>query len=381
MSNLIFHLNCPGCGKTIDDNDHICPHCGLDLDTSLSPTELQTLAQPHLDKAMKALDSGIHLQDALANCEAAIEYLPESADAHNLRGLILDALGREDEAILAYRQAVALDPNFVEAQKNLADAEEERSGLDTFNLEERKYLSSANWSKNLLIFLAVGMSLLVLTGLIMIVYTVGRQLLVPKKQIVFEPDLSRVATVSRDDLQKTAEILQQRWKSLGYGNLSFTVTDKGQIVGQIPADASPSLINRTKAFGLVEFVDVGETLQMENSTINTDFMSSYFPGSIGKKWHTIMTNQEIKSAVVQQNNGYMISFELTAEGTKIFTEYTSRHVGSYLAIVMDKVVISCPMISNPITTGSGIISGNFSNEAAANLAAQLQTAPLPVPLK
>ena len=67
----------------------MCPHCGLDLIAPLGESELQALAEPYLEKARKAVDTGRNRSEALFDCEKVLEYLPESAEAHNLRGLLL----------------------------------------------------------------------------------------------------------------------------------------------------------------------------------------------------------------------------------------------------------------------------------------------------
>jgi preprotein translocase subunit SecD len=56
-------------------------------------------------------------------------------------------------------------------------------------------------------------------------------------------------------------------------------------------------------------------------------------------------------------------------------------VGGYLAIVLDKTVISTPRVNTPITGGSGLISGDFDQEEANKLSVQLRYGSLPVPLK
>ena len=65
----------------------------------------------------------------------------------------------------------------------------------------------------------------------------------------------------------------------------------------------------------------------------------------------------------------------------MFADYTGSHIDEYLAIVLDKRVISTPTISNQITGGSGIIQGNFTQDSANNLAIQLRYGSLPIPVK
>ncbi len=99
----------------------------------LEKTELNALAQQCFQKAEKASASGRSLKKALADCEQALEYRPDYAEAHNLRGLILDALGNNEEAILAYQEAIRLQPDFTDAKENLEDAEAENRNAQPKN--------------------------------------------------------------------------------------------------------------------------------------------------------------------------------------------------------------------------------------------------------
>ena len=103
----------------------------------------------------------------------------------------------------------------------------------------------------------------------------------------------------------------------------------------------------------------------------------------GPIYHTIMTGVAIKGATVGRTTlgDWVINFTLTDQGSQIFGAHTSAHVGRYLAIVLDKTVISAPSINQAITSGSGQISGRFTQASANQLALQLRYGSLPVPLK
>jgi preprotein translocase subunit SecD len=184
-------------------------------------------------------------------------------------------------------------------------------------------------------------------------------------------------------LEQTAQILQQRWAAFGYPNTSFTVSNRGQIIGRIPRDVDPDLINRTKAVGIVEFVDFGPEYYEVGTQVTTDLGASNFSQVDGPKGRTLMTNAEIKtvSASRDQYGNYVIDFTLNDKGTKILADYTTQNIGSYLGIIMDKTIISCPSVNAAITQGRGVISGEFSYETANTLALYMRTTPLPIPLK
>jgi preprotein translocase subunit SecD len=104
-----------------------------------------------------------------------------------------------------------------------------------------------------------------------------------------------------------------------------------------------------------------------------------------KVWHTIMTgdqlNQSAISVTTGTTSGYVVQFSLKDEGKKIFADYTTNNTNKYLGIVLDKKVISAPIVKNPITDGSGIIEGGFTSASANDLAIQLRYGSLPIPLK
>jgi protein-export membrane protein SecD len=91
----------------------------------------------------------------------------------------------------------------------------------------------------------------------------------------------------------------------------------------------------------------------------------------------------LESAIAQLNqlgNEWMVNFTLNDAGAAVFGPFTSTHIGQPLAIVLDGVVISAPVIRDALTDG-GSITGNFTQERAQSLAVQLRYGALPVPLR
>lgn len=71
------------------------------------------------------------------------------------------------------------------------------------------------------------------------------------------------------------------------------------------------------------------------------------------------------------------SFRFNGRGTRRFAHVTAENVGKPFAIVLDDRVISAPVIREPITGGSGQISGNFTLEEASSVAMLLRAGSLP----
>ena len=74
-----------------------------------------------------------------------------------------------------------------------------------------------------------------------------------------------------------------------------------------------------------------------------------------------------------------VSF-LDSIGAQKFGRATTDNVGKRLAIVLDGDIVSAPNINEPITSGNGMISGNFSFQEATDLALLLRSGALPTPL-
>ena len=82
----------------------------------------------------------------------------------------------------------------------------------------------------------------------------------------------------------------------------------------------------------------------------------------------------------QRSGEPIVSFRFNTSGSRKFAQATSDNVGQPFAIVLDNEVISAPVIREPITGGSGQISGSFTVQAANDLAILLRAGALPAPL-
>jgi preprotein translocase subunit SecD len=68
------------------------------------------------------------------------------------------------------------------------------------------------------------------------------------------------------------------------------------------------------------------------------------------------------------------------EGRELFAEITRENVGEMLAIFLDGVPISTPVIREEIRDGSAVISGGFTPQEARDLVRDLNFGALPVPI-
>ena len=82
----------------------------------------------------------------------------------------------------------------------------------------------------------------------------------------------------------------------------------------------------------------------------------------------------------QMRNEPVVNFRFNGLGTRRFGDATIRNVGKRFAIVLDNQYISAPVINEPITGGSGQISGSFTVSSANDLALVLRAGALPTRL-
>jgi preprotein translocase subunit SecD len=100
----------------------------------------------------------------------------------------------------------------------------------------------------------------------------------------------------------------------------------------------------------------------------------------GPVYDTIIRGSDLADAFVSTNQlgQQVVAFRLTDAAASRFFDFTSTHVGQPMSIVIDKVVLSSPVINAAISK-EGIIEGVAPNEVE-NLVVQLKAGSLAVPL-
>ncbi len=90
---------------------------------------------------------------------------------------------------------------------------------------------------------------------------------------------------------------------------------------------------------------------------------------------------DARATIDQLNNQAIVQFELTRSGGRIFRRETGRHVGDYMAIMLDgRVHRSPPVIRSQIGRNGQIELGNASLQEAQDLALVLRAGALPAPI-
>ena len=228
-------------------------------------------------------------------------------------------------------------------------------------------------------------------------------------QTLLEADLPADATVSSDDLNVTRQILESRANALGVSEVVMQVAPPRRIVAEFPGLRDPEqVIASLQQTGLLEFVEIGAQPVPEGTIIQTDYETSTTPAPTTETsaitptidpsvtpapteapvttptiYHTVLTGAALSGVSVQAASlgGFDIATAFKSDAAVIFAEYTGSHVNQYMAIVLDKRVISSLIIKSKIPDGQGVIQGQFTQDTANTLAIQLRYGSLPVAVK
>ena len=244
-------------------------------------------------------------------------------------------------------------------------------------------------------------------------------------QTLLQADVANCASVDARSLDVTRQILESRANALGVSEILMQIAGQCRIVAEFPGVTNPDeVVAALQQTALLEFVDMGDNPVAEGTVVQTDFEKAStggvpigatggaptavsatptlaltptleptpIPGTTPQPtqaapptiYHTVMTGAALDTVTVQPGSlsgQYEIAFTLKSEGAKVFGDYTTANVGKYLAIVLDKKVLSAPVIKSAITDGQGVIQGGFTSDSANQLAVQLRYGSLPVPVK
>ena len=78
---------------------------------------------------------------------------------------------------------------------------------------------------------------------------------------------------------------------------------------------------------------------------------------------------------------YAVFLNMNAQGAKTWKRLTGENIGRRIAIVLDNFVYSAPNVQTEIPNGSSIITGNFTDVEALDLANILKAGTLPAPTR
>ncbi len=215
-------------------------------------------------------------------------------------------------------------------------------------------------------------------------------------QVLLESDLGESVALPDGAMETAKMIVENRVNGLGVAEAIVQNQGDNRIIVELPGVRNPDeAVETLRSTGQLEFVTPAGATLLQGMLINTsnhpDAVQKAVAGGLvdpsavpypNQIFETAMTGDVLSSALAapDQFNNWQINFGLTSEGSTIFFNYTSSHIGQPMAIVLDGYVLSAPTI-NAAISDSGVISGQFTQQEAESLAIQMRYGALPVPLK
>jgi preprotein translocase subunit SecD len=200
----------------------------------------------------------------------------------------------------------------------------------------------------------------------------------------------------RSAIEQSVEIVRRRIDELGTREPIVQRQGDDRILVQLPGIDDPERVKEilgTTAKMVFRLVDttssVQEVLNSGRMPAGSELLFSDEEDANGKpvrQWlvrKRVMVSGEnlVDSQPTYDQGQPVVSFRFDSVGAKRFGDATAKNVGRPFAIILDDRVISAPVIRSAILGGSGIISGGFTPQTAADLSLLLRAGALPAELK
>ncbi|MFA6003587.1 MAG: protein translocase subunit SecD [Elusimicrobiota bacterium] len=212
-----------------------------------------------------------------------------------------------------------------------------------------------------------------------------------------------------DAMARAIEIIRNRVDQFGVAEPMIVRQGQRWIVIQLPgitnSTQAKELVGKTamlqfrmvdasdpaqKALGKIAELGVGAFVDQKVSTAAAKLVPADLELLQGKesslylvKKEAALTGAMLETARVETGGDYgmpVVAFKFKPEAATIFSNLTGANVGKHMAIVLDDIVYSAPVIKSRISGGSGIIEGQFTHDVARNLAIVLRAGALPAPV-
>jgi len=195
----------------------------------------------------------------------------------------------------------------------------------------------------------------------------------------------------RQTIEQSIQIVERRVNELGTVEPVIQRQGTDRILVQVPGVQDPTrlkeLLGKTAKmeFRMVDTSVSPDQAQAGRVPPESELLRSASPPPVPYvvKKQVLVSGAELSDAQPgfdQRTGEPIVSFRFNSSGARKFAQATSENVGQPFAIVLDNKVISAPVIREPITGGSGQISGNFTVQSANDLAILMRAGALPAPL-
>ncbi len=221
--------------------------------------------------------------------------------------------------------------------------------------------------------------------------------LVGGAQVVLQAQPVNGQPVTSDQLDQVRSIIENRVNGSGVSEPLVQTQGSDRILVELPqVENADQVISTLQQTGFLEWVDGGSTALAPDTVIQTDRSGPSAAGTITgthpisatatptatKIYHTLITGADLDSSGVSlgfdQLGAAQVSWKLKGAAKDVIAKFTAANIGKYMPIILDKKVISSPVIQGAIPDGNGVINSLQSTDEAKNLTVILKYGSLPV---
>jgi preprotein translocase subunit SecD len=192
------------------------------------------------------------------------------------------------------------------------------------------------------------------------------------------------------DVAVVKEIIERRVNATGVAEPVVVTSGTDRIVVEVPGISDTAAIRRLVGqTGSLQFVPIPSTMTPPAAQAPLDMTDAGPCPADGNPTEpcVLFGGEELQAANIGSDaqGRRVVTFTLDATGRDLFAAWTAAHIQQYFAIVLDNVVISAPIINEPIPGGNVQISsgglGGFPRAEAEELVNVLRFGSLPFPVE
>ena len=209
----------------------------------------------------------------------------------------------------------------------------------------------------------------------------------------------QIATIEKFAVEQSLETIRNRVDQFGVSEPEIIPQGKDRILIQLPGIKDPQrAINLIGKTALLEFKLLDEERSLDEAlkgNVPSGDIIAYgyrVESDTGRrvkipyllKRKTLLTGESLEDAKVSISDRFgeaYVSLKFDSQGAKDFDRITAANVKKRLAIVLDGVVHSAPVIQERISGGNAQITGSFTMDEAHDLAIVLRAGALPAPVR
>jgi preprotein translocase subunit SecD len=206
-------------------------------------------------------------------------------------------------------------------------------------------------------------------------------------RMVLTPTQSGLDEALENAMKTAREVVYNRVDPEGTKEVTVIRQGKDRILVQVPGLQDPeglkALLGKTARLEFKMVAPDQASVQTGRPAVGTQILPMLGGGRIAVLRRAMVNGDQLVDAqqTFNENNEPVVSIRFDSRGSKAFGRVTQQNVNKPFAIVLDEVVLSAPVIQQPILGGQANISGSFTVQTATDLAVQLRSGQLPVELR